>query len=121
MKRSKIFTGIIAALSVVIAGSLGFAGIRYLTTDRDALGKQPDQSQNINVMLTRPENWHQIAAKQLLTHDQFAGIDGSTATIPITAELARQFCGASDDNTAEADQRLAHHRRYDHGRPEGAS
>ena len=107
MKQSKAFTGIIAALSVVIAGSLGFAGIRYLTTDRDALGKQPDQSQNINVMLTRPENWHQIAAKQLLTHDQFAGIDGSTATIPITAELARQFCGASDDNTAEADQRVS--------------
>lgn len=101
MKRSKTFTGIIAALSVVIAGSLGFAGIRYLTTDRGLIGKTEDQlvsygNENVNVMLNRPENWHQIAVKKLLTHGQFAGIDGSTATIPITAELARQFCGAVD-------------------------
>ena len=51
----------------------------------------------MNVMLTRPDNWHKIASKALLTHEDFAAIDGSTATIPITAELARQFCDASDD------------------------
>ncbi len=102
MKKPTTFAVFIAAMSAVIVGSFAFAGIRYMTTDRGMLGKKADQSQNVNVMLQRPENWHQIATQQLLVHDEFAGIDGSTATIPITAELARQFCGAADDRTADS-------------------
>jgi len=107
MRKPTTFVGFIAVMSAVIVGSFAFAGIRYMTTDRGMLGKKADQSQNVNVMLQRPENWHQIATKQLLEHDDFAGIDGSTATIPITAELARQFCGAVDDNTAKTSRSVS--------------
>ena len=56
---------------------------------------------NVNVMLTRPENWHKITSGELeLKSCDFDMIDGSTATIPITAELARQFCDAGDDEIA---------------------
>lgn len=105
MKKISISTVVIAVLSTVIIGSSGVAAYRYLSTDKGMLGKEEDKltasysngGENVNVMLQRSENWHQIATEKLLTHEDFAGIDGSTATIPITAELARQFCGASDD------------------------
>ena len=105
MKKISISTVIIAVLSAVIVGSSGFAAYKYLTTDRSMLGSEGDKlashygGDNVNVMLTRSENWRQITEKKFLTRPDFAGIDGSTATIPITAELARQFCGASDDTT----------------------
>ncbi|MBE6861494.1 MAG: hypothetical protein E7497_01150 [Ruminococcus sp.] len=58
-----------------------------------------DKTSSINVLLTRPENWRKIeTGKITLTMEDISLIDGSTATIPITAELARQFCGASDEN-----------------------
>ena len=56
-------------------------------------------SGNINVMLTRPDNWEKIETGKIsLTQDDLLKIDGSTATIPVTAELARQFCDATDEN-----------------------
>ena len=105
MKKISISTAIIAVLSAVIVGSSGFAAYKYLTTDRSMLGSEGDKlashygGDNVNVMLTRSENWRQITEEKFLTRPDFSGIDGSTATIPITAELARQFCGASDDTT----------------------
>ena len=55
-----------------------------------------DRTADINVMLTRPDNWKKIQTGKIsLTVEDFALIDGSTATIPITAELARQFCDVS--------------------------
>ncbi|MCM1226561.1 MAG: substrate-binding domain-containing protein [Clostridium sp.] len=61
-----------------------------------------DKTANINVMLTRPDNWEMIQTGKIsLTEEDLAMIDGSTATVPITAELARQFCGASDDNISD--------------------
>ena len=63
MKKPTTFAVFIAAMSAVIVGSFAFAGIRYMTTDRGMLGKKADQSQNVNVMLQRPENWHQIATQ----------------------------------------------------------
>lgn len=94
-----------AALSAVIIGSCGFAVYKYITTDIDLIADKPDllwedfRYSSTNVLLTRPDDWRQIASQKLLTHEEFAGIDGSTATIPITAELARQFCDADDSNT----------------------
>ncbi len=107
MKKISVSTAVIAALIAVIVGSSGFAAYKYLGTDRSMVGKEADrlgadptmhssQNDNVNVMLTRPADWRQIASEKLLLREDFAGIDGSTATIPITAELARQFCGASD-------------------------
>ena len=61
-----------------------------------------DRTADINVMMTRPDNWEKIQTGKIpLTPENFAMIDGSTATIPITAELARQFCDASDENIWE--------------------
>ena len=55
-------------------------------------------STNVNVNLTRPADWKEIAAdKTKFNKYDFRNIDGSTATIPITAELHRQFCGIPDD------------------------
>lgn len=92
-----------AALSAVIVGSCGFAVYKYILTDRDLISEKPDKIwaeqryySNTNVMLERSENWYKFAVNDFLSHDDFAGIDGSTATIPITAELARQFLNASD-------------------------
>ncbi len=59
-------------------------------------------SKNVNVMLNRPDDWYQIVQnRNRLTKYDLRHIDGSTATIPITAELVRQFCGV-DDNLLEA-------------------
>lgn len=100
MKKIPI-TGIIAAaLSAVIIGSCGYALYKYRNTDMSMLATEADKlySEDVNVMLKRPDDWRKIASENLLSHEEFAGIDGSTATIPITAELARQFCRASNDN-----------------------
>lgn len=84
-----MISAIIAAVYAVHASVMYFSG-------HEIIGDQTVN--NINVMLTRPENWEKIeTGKITLTKDELALIDGSTATIPITAELARQFCGASDD------------------------
>ena len=105
-KKNITATGVIAAaLAAITIGSCGFAVYKYLSTDRSLLGKDPDKmytkktsyyDSNINVLLGRQADWRQIASGNLLTHEDFVGIDGSTATIPITAELARQFSGAAD-------------------------
>ncbi|MBP5378427.1 MAG: substrate-binding domain-containing protein [Ruminococcus sp.] len=55
-------------------------------------------SSNVNVMLKRPDNWHQIISdKSRFDKYDFRIIDGSTATIHITAELTRQYCDVDDD------------------------
>ena len=60
---------------------------------------EPDKTTNINVMLTRNPDWKQLDLGGFsLSMSQFLQIDGSTATIPITAELARQCCEASDED-----------------------
>lgn len=88
-----------ALLSAVIVGSSGYSVYRYLTIDKGMLASRNDRvSGNINVMLLRSDDWREIATQKLLTFEDFAGIDGSTATIPVTAELARQFCDASDED-----------------------
>ena len=91
MKRISVSTAVIAALIAVIVGSSGFAAYKYLGTDRSMVGKEADrlgadptmhssQNDNVNVMLTRPADWRQIASEKLLLREDFAGIDGSTAT-----------------------------------------
>lgn len=104
MKKISVTNVVIAGLVAVIVGASGYAVYKYVTTDKSMIGTQEDKladnngySENVNVMLTRPDNWRQIASQALLSHEEFAGIDGSTATIPITAELARQFWNVSDE------------------------
>ena len=106
MKKITVSGVIITLICAVIVSAVGFAAFRYLSMDRGMIGHQPDQtgddtyerySNNVNILLSRSENWHKISEQNILSAEDFAGIDGSTATIPITAELARQFCDASDE------------------------
>lgn len=108
MKKITVNGVIIGLLSATIIGSCGYAVYKYLDTDKSMIGKEPDKtdednyiSSSVNVMLKRPDNWKHISSQVLLTHEEFAGIDGSTATIPVTAELARQFFNANDENISK--------------------
>lgn len=56
-----------------------------------------DKTDNVNVMLNRADNWLPIVASPLFDEQQMNLVDGSTATIPITAELLRQFWGYTDE------------------------
>lgn len=90
-------------LSAVIFGSGIYVLYRRSTFDRSLIGKSIDKTidsayENINILRGRPDNWRRIASERMLEHEDFAQIDGSTATIPITSELARQFCDADDDS-----------------------
>lgn len=58
---------------------------------------EPDRSSQINVSLTRSADWQRLVSEPVISEDEFALVDGSTATIPITAELLRQFYGYSDE------------------------
>ncbi len=107
---SAVSIGIAVSLCVFIFGGLGLAVYNYMKTDRSLLASEGDKLSEkdftpiqhqyipgLNMPLTRSDNWHQIASEPLLEHKDFAGIDGSTATLPITAELARQFFGVADE------------------------
>ena len=88
---------ILGVAAAVVLGVAVHAAIVY-RNGKDFVEDKTGKNSNINVMLTRPDDWHVIqSGKITLDKEDFAWIDGSTATIPITAELARQFCGASDD------------------------
>ncbi|MBO4878059.1 MAG: substrate-binding domain-containing protein [Ruminococcus sp.] len=55
-------------------------------------------STNVNISLNRADDWKELVSdKKKFDKYDFSHIDGSTATIPITAELLRQFCGIEDD------------------------
>lgn len=85
------------------------AAVRYYTGSEI----EHDKTANINVMLTRPDNWEKIETDRItLTREELMYIDGSTATIPITAELARQFCNASDEEIADYIDHNTTHRAY---------
>lgn len=85
---------ILILAAVIVVGFVLFCGALYLTGHKITV----DRTNDINVMLTRSDNWEKIVVENIsLTKEDFQQIDGSTATIPITAELARQFLNASDD------------------------
>ncbi len=63
---------------------------------------QADLTANVNVMLTRPANWRQLDVPDVLDERDTMLIDGSTATIPITAELLRQLYGYSDEEVRDS-------------------
>ena len=76
--------------------------VRLTQTEKEFVVMPDDQnhrySENVNVMLKRPADWKEsVADKTKFSKYDLRNIDGSTATIPITAELFRQFCGVEDD------------------------
>ena len=87
--------------------------IKAITVYKNGGEIENDRTANVNVMLTRPENWEKIQTGKIsITKEDLMTIDGSTATIPITAELARQFCNASDDNISESIDHNTTHNAY---------
>ncbi|MCL2488298.1 MAG: substrate-binding domain-containing protein, partial [Oscillospiraceae bacterium] len=90
MKKVVILLGsLLTAASVALGGYIFYARANQPEPDKLSNG-------NINVMLARPDNWRQIASGPVISAEEMRIIDGSTATIPITAELLRQFYDFSD-------------------------
>jgi phosphate transport system substrate-binding protein len=77
----------------------------FVIKNKDDIGKDDitlfDKTGNINVMLIRPANWRKIIDAPVISEKEMKLIDGSTATIPITAELFRQFFDYSDEKLNE--------------------
>jgi len=92
MRKSIIILG-----CVIIAGALTYAGIvMFANFNQKPLGVRDRTNNNINVMLERLDNWEKIAGEAVISEEDMAIIDGSTATIPVTAELFRQFFDFAD-------------------------
>jgi len=91
MKKAAIAIGsLILLLSIILSGMI------YYNISHQGDYEPADQTENINVMLTRAEDWHKVVDTEVITLKDMAMIDGSTATIPITAELLRQFWNYTD-------------------------
>ena len=112
IRRIPLF--ILAIAAAVIIAALIRCAIIY-KKGHDFVEDKMVANSNINVMLSRPDDWHIIQTGSIsLDKDDFAWIDGSTATIPITAELARQFCGASDDDISDYVDHNTTHYAYEY-------
>ena len=98
MKKAAIILG-----SVLIALVLAVSGkIVYIMLNQTPVGiADRTGNDNINVMLTRPDHWKRIIDSPVIDEEDMAVLDGSTATIPITAELFRQLFGYTDDQIAQ--------------------
>lgn len=95
---TKILPFILLAAAIVIVAVYGVYAYNVHKNGYDAEWDKTAGHSNVNVMLTRPDNWHKIQTGKInIPKSYFRYIDGSTATIPITAELARQFCDAKDE------------------------
>lgn len=104
MKEDNIKRFRLLPISIISIGAIILASeaVNMISAYRGHHKLVPDKTANINVMLTRPDNWEKLDLGGFtLDKSDFKYIDGSTATIPITAELARQCCGASDDDIDE--------------------
>ncbi|MHB1485026.1 MAG: substrate-binding domain-containing protein [Saccharofermentanales bacterium] len=97
MKKFIIF---IACLIFAISIFMG-AKIVYNTMNPKRVGL-PDKTANVNVMLGRPSGWKKIVNDAVIDIQDLDIIDGSTATIPITAEILRQFYNYSDENVNQS-------------------
>lgn len=84
--------------SIILISFILIGQIVYNLLNQQELGT-PDKTvnANVNVMITRTQNWRRIINEPVISENDMLMIDGSTATIPITAELLRQFWGYSDN------------------------
>ncbi len=94
---------IILILAVFIGCILPSFFVKLCLVDRSMVDRPADRlnGDNINVMLERMEDWQQITKDKFLSLSDMSMIDGSTATIPITAEIARQFFDAKDEELGQ--------------------
>jgi len=108
LKKTVIMTGIVI-VALVLAG---VGVIIYTISNQNPIlgpirqaetGVADRTNNNINVMLTRPDNWRKIAGSPVISQEEMGIIDGSTATIPVTAELFRQFYDFNDEQVQQSD------------------
>jgi len=89
----------VALGAILIALVIGLGAVPLVV---NLLNQKPlgiaDKTENVNVMLTRPANWRKIANEPVISKEDMEIIDGSTATIPITAEILRQFFDLGDND-----------------------
>ena len=98
--------------SVIIVGNFVISKKRIYDSGYDYV--EDDRTANVNVMLNRPAGWEKIQTGRIaLSGDIFEVIDGSTATIPVTAELARQFLDASDSDIDNYVDHNTTHKAYE--------
>ncbi|MDR2931079.1 MAG: substrate-binding domain-containing protein [Propionibacteriaceae bacterium] len=91
MKKTAIVMGsILVAAALVAAGVIVVAQLNQFAP--------ADKTGSVNVLLTRPAEWRRIVNAPVVDQAELAMVDGSTATIPISAELLRQFYGLSDED-----------------------
>jgi phosphate transport system substrate-binding protein len=78
-------------------------GVKWLNRPKTGVGDMTNDygsfSSNVNVLLKRPDDWKKIIDEPVIDIEEMDIIDGSTATIPITIELFRQFYGMNDYDT----------------------
>jgi phosphate transport system substrate-binding protein len=83
-------------LSLSLCGSVPY--IVGLLNAGNYVQGEPDRTESINVQLERSTDWRRLVREAVISETELDIIDGSTATIPITAELIRQFYGYSDED-----------------------
>ena len=93
MKKIPIVLG---GILIALALALGIQILYTVLTRKPGGVADKIGNGNINVMLARPGNWKKIVDDGPIDFIEMDIIDGSTATIPITAELLRQFFGYTD-------------------------
>jgi len=67
---------------------------------------------NINVMVLRADNWERFVTEPVVDLEFLKRIDGSTATIPVTAELYRQFYDFPDEKVNNDVYHATTHQSY---------
>ncbi len=98
MKRATIVLGsVIVVLALIVAGAIVWA-----RTHQWAPADRTNDNASVNQLLTRADDWRRLVDQPVVPEKDMAVVDGSTATIPITAELLRQFYGYSDQAVREA-------------------
>lgn len=95
-KHSKSIIMILALAAIaIISGGCTYNTSKPEDTSDPVKGIKDNPS--INVMVKRAENWEKIVSDPVINEDFLKHIDGSTATIPVTAEIYRQFFDYSDE------------------------
>ena len=89
---------IIILCSICILACVGMLTSNVTQLIKQANTLPADQvNANVNVMLKRPSGWKKLYEQAPIKDINFDILDGSTATIPITAELYRQFYDYDDE------------------------
>ena len=108
MKKVVVGLGIlILAVGLVASGYV----VHAMATRTKFGAADQTSADNINVMLTRADDWVRLVNSPVITKDEMVILDGSTATIPITAELFRQFFNYSDGQVRS--EPVVHHSMTD--------